>query len=63
MQQLDNEKQKRRQDRLFNKGFKPQAVDEEGKVVEDPEINDDPAEFDRKAHEIDMTKHIFKECE
>jgi adenylate/nucleoside-diphosphate kinase len=36
------------------KGFKPPEVDEEGKEIPDPEVAEDPAEFDRKAHEIDV---------
>eukprot|EP00825_Cyclidium_porcatum_P011085 TRINITY_DN1566_c0_g1_i6.p1 TRINITY_DN1566_c0_g1~~TRINITY_DN1566_c0_g1_i6.p1 ORF type:complete len:1401 (+),score=376.97 TRINITY_DN1566_c0_g1_i6:144-4346(+) len=63
LQQLDNEKQKRKQDRIFNKGFKPQVLDEEGKVVEDPEINEEAQDFDRKVHEIEMAKYIFKDIQ
>ncbi len=54
---------KDRQYRTFEKGFKPTEVDEEGKVIEDPEAVDGPGDFDKRAHEIQITKLIFKEIQ
>jgi hypothetical protein len=44
---LSNEKDKRRNDRYYLKGFKAPEVDEEGNKVEDLEIENDPEDFDR----------------
>jgi hypothetical protein len=40
LQQLENEKNKRKTERYYNKGFKPPQFDEEGKQIEDPELLD-----------------------
>lgn len=58
---LLNEKNKRRNDRYYLKGFRPPELDEEGNKIENVEIENDPEEFDRQAHEIEMTKNIFKD--
>lgn len=44
---LSNEKDKRRNDRYYLKGFKPPEFDEEGNKIEDAEIENDPEDFDR----------------
>jgi hypothetical protein len=37
----------------LRRGFKPVEKDEEGNVVEDAEILEEPESFDRRAHEIE----------
>lgn len=56
---IANEKIRRRTERYYNKGFKIPEYDEEGKKVEDPELNDDGADFDRKANEVQVIRNIF----
>ncbi|KAL4506760.1 hypothetical protein ABPG72_001181 [Tetrahymena utriculariae] len=58
-----NEKEKRKQDRLFNRGFKPIELDEEGRPIEDQEINEEAQDFDKKAHEMTVIKHIFSDVQ
>jgi len=42
------------------RGFKPREIDEETKeVIPDPEIEDDPGDFDVKAHEIDCLREVL----
>ena len=36
------------------KGFKAPELDEEGKEILDPEIMEEPADFDKKIHEIEV---------
>ena len=52
---------KRRNDRYYLKGFKAPEFDEEGNKIEDGEIENDAEDFDRAAHEIDMTSKVFKD--
>ena len=52
LQQLENEKGKRKTERYYNKGFKKPQFDEEGKQLEDPQILEEAADFDRKTNEI-----------
>lgn len=55
LQHLDEEKKKREQGRLLARGFKPLPEVEEGEEEPvDPEIVEDPEEFDRVAHERDV---------
>ena len=49
IQQLENEKNKRKTERYYGKGFKVPEFDEEGKQLEDPELNDEGADFDKAA--------------
>eukprot|EP00828_Plagiopyla_frontata_P023696 TRINITY_DN3029_c0_g1_i10.p1 TRINITY_DN3029_c0_g1~~TRINITY_DN3029_c0_g1_i10.p1 ORF type:complete len:1472 (-),score=263.93 TRINITY_DN3029_c0_g1_i10:1139-5554(-) len=56
---LENEKEKRKRERKLNKGFKPKELDEEGKEIEDQEILEENAEFDRRKHEIEMIELLF----
>ncbi|EGR31735.1 hypothetical protein IMG5_103090 [Ichthyophthirius multifiliis] len=56
-----NEKEKRRQDRVFQKGFKPQEKDEEGNIIEDPEIKEEAADFDKRIEEIRLMKLIMSD--
>lgn len=58
---LSNEKDKRRNDRYYLKGFKAPEFDEEGNKIEDLEIENDAEDFDRAAYEIDMTSKVFKD--
>ena len=60
LQQLQNEKNKRKTERYYGKGFKKPEFDEDGKQVEDPELLEEAADFDRKNHEIDVIKNIFE---
>ena len=59
---LRAEKEERKRQRLLNRGFKaPEPVeddDEEGPPP-DPEIEDDPEEFDKEAHERDVLRSIL----
>ena len=57
---LSNEKDKRRNDRYYLKGFEAPEFDEEGNKIEDLEIENDAEDFDRAAHEIDMTNKSLK---
>ena len=41
------------------KGFKNKELDENGKEVLDPEIMEDPAEFERKDHELKVLTQIL----
>lgn len=36
LQQLQNEKNKRKSERYFNRGFRPPEFDEDGQQIEDP---------------------------
>jgi hypothetical protein len=53
---LKEEKEKRKRRRLLNRGFRPlQPPDEEGgEPPLDPEIEDDPDDFDKEAHEREV---------
>ena len=44
---IKEEKEKRKQQRILDRGFKPQEFDEEGKLVEDAEIVDEKEDFDK----------------
>lgn len=50
---LKEEKEKRKRRRLLDRGFRPpQPADEEtGEVPPDPEIEEDPEDFEREVHE------------
>lgn len=58
---LKEEKEKRKRQRLLNRGFRPPPpAEEEGmEPPADPEIEDDPEDFDKKAHEVQVMKAIF----
>lgn len=58
---IANDKDIRRQERLYERGFKPQEFDEEGKPIEDPQIEEESPDFDKRAKEIQITKRIFSE--
>jgi len=58
---LAQEKLKRKNERKLNKGFKAPELNEEGEVIEDPEILEEAADFDKKKHEIEMFKYVFEE--
>ena len=51
---LEFEKKNRRRQRFLNRTFKPIEVDEDGKPIEDPEIEEENSEFDKKKHELEM---------
>ena len=52
------EKEKRKRQRLLDRGFRPPPpVEEEGEEPPpDPEIEDDPDDFDKETHERDLMK-------
>lgn len=56
---IENLKVQRRTDRYFNKGYKPKEFDEEGKEIPDPEIEEEAADFDRKANEVKAMELVF----
>ena len=58
---LKEEKVKRQRARLLNRGFRPPPpAEEEGmEPPADPEIEEDPEDFDKKAHEQQVIKMIF----
>lgn len=60
---IQNEKEKRKQERIFLKGFKPPELDEEGNIIEDAEIKEEAADFDKRAEEIKITKIVFSEVQ
>ena len=58
---LKEEKEKRKRTRLLNRGFRPPLpAEEEGmESPPDPEIEDDPEDFEKEAHERQVMKMIF----
>lgn len=58
---LKEEKEKRKRRRLLDRGFRPpQPPDEEGgDPPPDPEIEEDPDDFDRETHEREVMKMIY----
>ena len=44
---------------MLVKGFKVPEFDEEGKRVLDPEVEEDPADFDRKNEEVSTLKNLL----
>lgn len=61
LEKLKEEKDKRKRQRLLDRGFKPpQPVEEEGEEPPvDPEIEEDPEDFDKEAHEKEVMKSIL----
>lgn len=61
LNKLKEEKEKRKRRRLLDRGFKPpQPADEEtGEIPPDPEIEEDPDDFDKAAHEREVMRAIF----
>jgi hypothetical protein len=61
LKKLKEEKDKRKRRRLLDRGFKaPLPPEEEGmESPPDPEIEDDPEDFDRAAHEREVLKMIL----
>lgn len=57
---MKKEKESRKRKRLLNRGFKPPLpAEEEGQdPPPDPEIEDDPEDFDKEAHEKELLKLI-----
>lgn len=57
---MKSEKESRQRKRLLERGFRPPApADEEtGVVPPDPEIEDDPEDFEKEAHEKELLKLI-----
>ena len=56
LDKLKEEKDKRKRRRLLDRGFKP-PPGEEGEV--DEEIENDPEDFDKEAHEREVMKEIL----
>lgn len=58
---LDVEKEKRKRRRLLDRGFRPpEPPEEEGmEAPPDPEIEEDPEDFDREAHEREVMQMIY----
>ena len=61
LKKLAEMKQERRRRRLLNRGFRPPlpADEETGEVPPDPEINDDPEDFDKEANEREALRSVF----
>lgn len=61
LKRLAEEKDKRKRSRLLNRGFRPPLPPEEEGMESppDPEIEDDPEDFDREGHEREVMKQIF----
>lgn len=61
LKKIDEEKEKRKRKRLLDRGFRPpQPVEEEGmEPPVDPEIEDDPEDFEKEAHEREVMKMIY----
>lgn len=61
LNKLKEEKEKRKRRRLLDRGFRPPLPpDEEGmEPPPDPEIEDDPEDFDREGHERQVMKMIY----
>jgi hypothetical protein len=59
---LKEEKEKRKRARLLNRGFRPPPPPEEegGESPPDPEIEDDPEDFNREEHERAVMKMIYE---
>jgi hypothetical protein len=57
---MRKEKESRKRRRLLNRGFKPPLpAEEEGQdPPPDPEIEDDPEDFDKEAHEKELMRLI-----
>ena len=57
---MRKEKESRKRARLLNRGFKPPLpAEEEGmEPPPDPEIEDDPEDFDKEAHERELLRFI-----
>lgn len=60
LQHLEGEKNKRKTERYYRRGFKKPEFDEEGKVIEDEELNAESPEFDKRANEIEVARKIFE---
>ena len=56
---IKEEKEKRKRQRVLDRGFKPQELDEEGKPIEDPEILEEKEDFDRQKHETEIFADLF----
>jgi len=56
LSKLKEEKDKRKRRRLLDRGFRPPQPTEEDETEPpvDPEIEDDPEDFDREAHEREV---------
>jgi len=61
LDELKIEKEKRQRGRLLNRDFRPleQPEEPDADPVVDPEINDDPEDFDRAAHERDIYRRVL----
>lgn len=57
--QLAANKANRKKQRILTRPFKPKEINEEGKEVEDPELNEEAGDFDRKLHEISVVSQIL----
>lgn len=61
LSKLKEEKDKRKRRRLLDRGFRPPQPTEEDETEPpvDPEIEDDPEDFDREAHEREVMQMIY----
>lgn len=57
--QLNENKASRKRFRTLSRSFKPKEVNEEGQEVEDQELNEESADFDRKQHEISVLSSLI----
>jgi len=60
MRKMTSEKETRKRRRLLDRGFRPPlpAEEEGGDPPPDAEIEDDPEDFDKEAHERELIKLI-----
>lgn len=60
MAKMKSEKETRQRRRLLERGFRPPlpADEETGEVPADPEIQDDPEDFEKEAHERELVKLV-----
>jgi hypothetical protein len=61
LNKLAEEKETRKRRRLLDRGFRPPQPPEEegGESPPDPEIEDDPEDFDKEGHEREVMKMIL----
>lgn len=59
LSQLSENKAYRKRMRVLMRSFKPKELNEEGQEIEDPEIQEESADFDKKLHEISVLSSLL----
>jgi len=59
LKQLSLNKQARKRLRILMRPFKAKELNEEGLEIEDPELNEESNDFDRKSHEISIISSLL----